>query len=106
MKIHPLVEDKETVKTLARKTGLNKIKAKPMYSLQKTGAKNPSAMGYSDRMDCGSGNVLIVGTKEHVWIAVLGPNTWFKTSPVLSCTPIDGGFKIETENSHYELRTV
>lgn len=104
MKIHPEVQNKEAVKTLARKVGLNKIKAKPIYSLHKTGAKNSSPYGYADEMFCGSGNVYIIGTENHVWIAVIGLNTWFKTSPVLSCIKTDTGFNIETENSFYELR--
>jgi hypothetical protein len=82
MKIHPIVEDKETVKTLARAVGLNKTKAKTIYRLYKTGAKNPSPYGYRDQRYCGEGNVLIIGGKEYVWIAVIGPDTWFKTSPV------------------------
>jgi hypothetical protein len=106
MKIHPNVEDKEHTKKLARQVGLNKIKAKPTYSLHKTGTKNESPYGYKDKMDCGTGNVVIIAQADYVWIAVIGINTWFKTSPVLSCIPIEGGFKIETENSLYELRLV
>jgi hypothetical protein len=106
MKIHPNVADKENAKKLARKVGLNKTKAKTVYSLYKTGAKNTSPRGYSDTMYCGEGNCLVIAVDQHVWIALIGPNTWFKTSPVLSCVKFDGGFKLETENSFYELRTV
>jgi hypothetical protein len=106
MKIHPDVKDKDTVKKLARSVGLNKIKTKPLYSLHKTGSKNASPYGYVDQMNCGTGNVFIIGVEEYVWLAVIGVNTWFKTSPVLSCVKFDGGFKIETKNSHYELRVV
>jgi hypothetical protein len=104
MKIHPHVQDKDNAKKLARATGLNKIKAKVMYTLQKTGSKNASPHGYGDTMDCGRGNVTIVAQDNYVWILLSSPSDWFKTSPVLSCTKIDDGFKIETENSFYELR--
>lgn len=105
MKIHPDVADQANAKKLARAVGLNKIKAKPIYSLVKTGAKNASPFGYADQMNCGTGNVLICARDKYVWIALISTN-WFKTSPVLSCLPIDGGFKIETENSYYELKQV
>ena len=106
MKIHPAVEDKKNAKLLARKVGLNKTKAKVQYSLHKIGAKNTSPYGYADQMNCGTGFVSILAQDNHVWFLLDGINTWFKTSPVLSCQLIEGGFKIETANSFYELRKV
>lgn len=103
MKIHDLVEDKENAKKLARKVGLNKIKAKPRYHLHKLGAKNTSPL-YSDTMYCGKGNVYILAKDNFVWIGLIGNGNWFKTSPVLKCEQVGKNFKIETENSFYELR--
>ena len=109
MKVHPQVKDQANAKKLARAVGLNKIKAKPIYSLYTTGIKNEST-GYSYPIYAGEGNVFIIAQDSFVWIAVIGPNTWFKTSPVLKCEAFSNlemnyrGFKIETDNSYYELR--
>jgi len=106
MKIHSCVVDKKKVRALVKKVGLNKINTTNTYSLHKTGEKVASPYGYGKTMDCGTGNIWAVGFGKCVWIALIGPNTWFKTSPVLSCTKIKNGFKIETKNSHYELRKI
>lgn len=104
MKVHPGVADPKLARKLAKKVGLSKVKTSTLYTLFKTGAKNTSPYGYSDVMECGTGNLYLAAREDYVWVILFGDSKWFKTSPVLSCTPIDNGFKIETENSYYELR--
>jgi len=104
MKVHQGVEDKKNARRLAKKVGLNKVKTKDTYTLYKTGAKVSSPYGYPDEMYCERGNVYVAAHEEHIWIIVDYLGRWFKTSPVLSCVPIENGFKLETHNSYYELR--
>lgn len=105
MKVYPGVEEPKVVRKLAKAIGLTSIKTSSTYNLVKTGAKNASPYGYADEMYCERGNTYIAGNADYVFIIVTnGSGRWFKTSPVLSCTKIDGGYKLETENSFYELR--
>lgn len=110
MKLHPAVtKHKSEIKRVATLIGLNEIDFDETYALYKTGAKNPSRMGYPDEMLAMSrGTPFVVGAVEgsetYVWLVVVGLNDWFKTSPILSCRQEGNIFKIETQNSYYELR--
>jgi hypothetical protein len=114
MKIHPdSPAPKSQVKRVATLIGLDQIDYGVTYSLVKIGAKKESSLGYPDAMVAikeGEFELVGVNTDEGclVWLVgyeSLGFN-WFKTSPVKSCKKIKNGFRIETENSFYELRKV
>ena len=112
MKLHPAVTKfKSEIKRVATLRGLSQIDFDEPYSLYKTGAKNASRMGYPDEMlALRQGMFSIVGTKDgdetFVWIVGEGLRDWFKTSPILSCKKEGKVYKIETENSYYELRPI
>ena len=114
MKIHPMVTKfKADIKRVATLNGVGDIDFEQTYTLIKKGAKVQSRMGYPDEMVAlERGSFSIVGTKDIlsdevlVWIVGESLFGWFKTSPIISCKPIKTGYKIETENSYYELRKV
>lgn len=114
MRIHPdSPAPKSQVKRVATLIGLDQIDYKVPYRLVKTGAKRSSSLGYPDEMVAiGEGVFTLVGanTDEGCLVWFVGYETrgfnWFKTSPIKSCKKIKNGFKIETENSFYELRRV
>jgi hypothetical protein len=103
--------DETLVKEAASKIGLNLIDYTKLYNLYKIGAKVKSSIGYPDEMlalDRGYYEIAAgLDTNKKDILCVLNGKSflgWFKTSPVVSCTVIDNGYKIETMNSHYELR--
>jgi hypothetical protein len=49
------------------------------------------------------GHVKIIGDNDCVALFIENSVAWYKTSPVLSCTKIKGGFIIETKNSYYRI---
>lgn len=112
LKLHPAVTKfKSEIKRVATLRGLSLIDFDETYSLVKTGAKRKTSNGHPDKMIAlGRGVVSVVGTVQDgetfVWIAVESISEWFKTSPILSCKKQDDIYKIETENSYYELRPV
>lgn len=114
MKIHPMVTKyKSEIKRVASINGVADIDFEQTYTLIKKGAKVKSGMGYPDEMVAlEQGSFSVVGTKDIlsdevlVWIVGESLFGWFKTSPIISCKPIKSGYKIETENSFYELRKV
>jgi hypothetical protein len=105
MKIFCFVDEKHHKGILknAKGVGLDKIDYNKSYDFYKIRSKHSSRSqeGYVIR-----GSVVLLGIDKVVWIMVSGTNNWYKTSPILSCTPIENGFNIETENSFYELRNV
>jgi len=104
MKVYPGVEDTKNARVLAKKLGLNKIKTKDTYKLYKTGAKVEAPFPYTD-IFCERGNVYVAAKDSFIWIIIAnGAGRWYKTSPVVSCTKILGGYKLETVNSFYEIR--
>lgn len=88
-------------------TGLDLIDIEGRYNLIKTGEKKVSPNGLPENgLLCEDGVVRIHGTISESWLVVSGPDHWFRTSPVIGCTVIPGGYKIETLNSYYKLERV
>ena len=110
LKLHPAVTKfKSEIKRVATLRGLAQIDFEEPYSLYKTGAKNSSPRGYPDEMlALRQGMFSVIGTvrdgETYVWIHGDSISEWFKTSPILSCRKEGSIYKIETENSYYELR--
>lgn len=87
--------------------GLDLIDLECRYNLIKTGEKKESINGLPEKgLLCENGVVRIHGTLSGSWLVVSGPDHWFKTSVVLKCSVIPGGYKIETLNSYYKLERV
>ena len=107
MKTHPLLQygHIDVVQLKAKSVGLSEVKD-GTYLLRKTGAKNKSKLGYLDSFDVIIGEVFLVGNEDEVWVMFGDGNGWYKTSPVVSCTLTDMGFKFETWNSFYEALEV
>lgn len=116
MKIyHASLMPRSQVKRLATLKGLDKIDYKKTYKLVKLGAKVPSARGYPNKMVALSeGEFFLCGAEqeEQAFVWLIGFSTrgldgsYFKTSPILSCKEVKGGYKIETENSFYKLEEI
>lgn len=103
-----VTKNRLSIKKKARALGLDVIDFDKTYSLHKMGAKKKSSYGYADSMVAiDKGFPFVVGSieqgKVYVWLMLEG-NGWWKTSPVVKCTPGKGVINIETENSLYELR--
>lgn len=96
----------------AKAAGLDKIDYESVYKLVKLGAKRPSGKGYPDKMIALlRGTFWLISAKDKgelfVWLYGSWINgEWFKTSPILSCKKVKGGYKIETQNSFYKLEEV
>lgn len=109
MKIHPEIVARypklvKGIKAAAKKVGLDKLDCTSHYTLKKLGAKTKSPHGYPNKYTVCKGLVTIVGDGgDNVWLAMESLQSWFKTSPVVSCKITDEGYKIETANSFYML---
>lgn len=106
IQIYPFVTNEfnkcDKIRAKAKTLGLDAIE-ETFYNLVKTGVKNPSKNGIPDSGHMIRGVPFLVGDGNVVWLILETVARWFSTSPILSCTPTENGFKIETENSHYEL---
>lgn len=107
MRVHPaIIEGTEEILSAAKLVGLDKIDYDKKYTLFKTEAKNKSTTGIPDDGYIDRGNVYIIGNEKQSALYLMNHDSWFKTSQVLSCEPIELGYRVETNNSIYELRVV
>ena len=107
MNIYPGVKKyTKDIEANAKKVGLDKVDFTKNYVLSKTGAKKESSHGYPNEMEAARGQVQVIGNEDYVWILVSDHSYWFKTSPILSVRKVKDKYKIETENSFYELKVL
>jgi hypothetical protein len=92
----PLIIDQAT------RLGLDSINYEQRYTLEKVKAKRKSAYLPNDGITI-TGEVLLVGSKEHVAIFIQSNERWFRTSPICEVVRLDNEILLETVNSVYLL---
>jgi hypothetical protein len=105
IKIYPdsPLSKKETIK-LAKSTGLDLIDYKSMYSLTKIGTKDRREALYEVKnLVMTASKVQVIAKGTSIWIYLTNAFGWFRSSPIVSCIKVKGGYQIETENSFYKL---
>lgn len=93
-------------KDIAKRAGLFKIDD-TLYRVEKTEAKKTSSRGYPDKfLVARSAACSILADQGQVWLYFDSFISWFKTSPVISCTKHKGYYEVETQNSIYRLTKI
>lgn len=97
----------DSIKKSAIKVGLSSLDYSGYYELIKTGAKKTSSYGYPDKMTVMKwSRIYVIGNEKAATLFFNGPTNWYRLSAIKSCKKVRKNYKIETENSFYDLKRV